>query len=280
MWSGGAPLFPQYIQKSRSLFSSHYCSAWRGPTFLSSAPLQVGLSVYFIWDLLGPSVLVGKTTSVNCKRTVLVIVVFTKVLFCDLDYVLFTTGMTSLRTGSSCDLSTTECFGTYYYLHPKTLSLQSPPCLIETCVNQGAVEYALSAMNVRGSCKIWFSPQGLVHHGPIPDTADGAKGHKGEPCQWDPQWDQGTNLVWKRKGERKKKVKNILDKVLKMYAWEQPFMEMIGDIRQDSDWIPTRRRFFIVDPPSFNKNQVQEGRDNCFETVPVLGRHSGDLTQS
>ena len=119
MWSGGAPLFPQYIQKSRSLFSSHYCSAWWSPTFLSSAPLQVGLSVYFIWDLLGPSVLVGKTTSVNCKRTVLVIVVFTKVLFCDLDKVLFTTGIASLRTGSSCDLSTTECFGTYYYLHPK-----------------------------------------------------------------------------------------------------------------------------------------------------------------
>ena len=122
--------------------------------------------------------------------------------------------------------------------------------------------------------------QGLVHHGPIPDTANGAKGHTGEPCQWDPQWDQGTNLVWKRKKEREKKVKDILDKVLKMYAWEQPFMEMIGDIRQDSDWIPTRRRFSIVDPPSFNKNQVQEGRDNCFETVPVLGRHSGDLTQS
>ena len=132
-----------------------------------------------------------------------------------------------------------------------------------------------------GSCKIWFSPQGLVHHGPIPDTADGAKGHKGEPCQWDPQWDQGTNLVWKRKRDRKKtKVKDILDKVLKMYAWEQPFMEMIGDIRQDSDWIPTRRRFFFVNPPVFNQNQVQEGRDNCFETVPVLGRHSGDLTPS
>ena len=30
----------------------------------------------------------------------------------------------------------------------------------------------------------------------------------------------------------------------------------------------------------FDKNQVQEGRDNCFETVPVLGRHSGDLTPS
>ena len=80
--------------------------------------------------------------------------------------------------------------------------------------------------------------------------------------------------------KKKTKVKDVPNKVLKMYAWEQPFMEMIGDIRQDSDWIPTRRRFFIVDPPSFNKNQVQEGRDNCFETVPVLGRHSGDLTQS
>ena len=86
---------------------------------ISSAPLQVGLSVYFIWDLLGPSVLVGKTTSVNCKRTVLNIVVFTIVLFCDLDNVLFTTGMTSLRTGSSCDLSTTECFGTYYIILTK-----------------------------------------------------------------------------------------------------------------------------------------------------------------
>ena len=144
-----------------------------------------------------------------------------------------------------------------------------------------AWKYALSAINVCGSCKIWFSPQGLVHHGPIPDTADGAKGHKGEPCQWDPQWDQGTNLVWKRKRDRKKtKVKDILDKVLKMYAWEQPFMEMIGDIRQESNWIPTRGRFFFVSPPAFNKNQVQEGRDNCFETVPVLGRHSGDLTPS
>ena len=80
--------------------------------------------------------------------------------------------------------------------------------------------------------------------------------------------------------KKKTKVKDVPNKVLKMYAWEQPFMEMIGDIRQDSDWIPTRRRFSIVDPPSFNKNQVQEGRDNCFETVPVLGRHSGDLTQS
>ena len=127
------PTFATLIQNSLSHFSL-YCSAWRGPTFLSSAPLQVGLSVYFIWDLLGPSVLVGKTTSVNCKRTVLVIVIFTKVLFCDLDYVLFTTGMTSLRTGSSCDLSTTECFGNYYCLHPKILSLQNMPCLIEMCV--------------------------------------------------------------------------------------------------------------------------------------------------
>ena len=40
----------------------------------------------------------------------------------------------------------------------------------------------------------------------------------------------------KRKNRKKKtKVKDILDKVLKMYAWEQPFMEMIGDIRQDSN---------------------------------------------
>ena len=189
--------------------------------------------------------------------------------------------MASLRTGSSCDLSTTECFGTYYYLHPKTLSLQNFPCLIETCVNQG-VEICIICYKCPWFLQNIISPQGLVHHGPIPDKADGAKGHKGEPCQWDPQWDQGTNLVWKRKRERKKKtkVKDILDKVLKMYAWEQPFMEMIGDIRQDSDWIPTRGRFFFVNPPVFNKNQVQEGRDNCFETVPVLGRHSGDLTPS
>ena len=115
----------------------------------------------------------------NCKRTVLVIVVFTKVLFCDLDYVLFTTGMTSLRTGSPCDLSSTECFGTYYYLHPKT---------------KLALLYLNVCQSRRGKICIvcyecsWFLqnmilPQGLVHHGPIPDTADGAKGHKGEPCQ-------------------------------------------------------------------------------------------------
>ena len=35
--------------------------------------------------------------------------------------------------------------------------------------------------------------------------------------------------------KKKTKVKDVPNKVLKMYAWEQPFMEMIGDIRQDSD---------------------------------------------
>ena len=29
-------------------------------TFLWSAPLQVGLTIYFIWQIIGPSVLVGK----------------------------------------------------------------------------------------------------------------------------------------------------------------------------------------------------------------------------
>lgn len=34
---------------------------------LWSAPLQIGLALYFLWDLLGPSVLAGKWNF--CKRT-------------------------------------------------------------------------------------------------------------------------------------------------------------------------------------------------------------------
>ena len=66
----------------------------------------------------------------------------------------------------------------------------------------------------------------MVHYGQIPDETDGAEGHEGEPCERDPQRDQGWKPV-----DKLKQVETF--KVLKMYAWEQPFMEMIGDIRQD-----------------------------------------------